>query len=51
VTCSVLGLIFGVGFKIWQHKKEQKEKKLTEMQRADAQLGVQYEQDPYVPKK
>lgn len=23
-ACSVLGLIFGIGFKIWKHKKQQK---------------------------
>jgi hypothetical protein len=30
VTCSVLGLIFGVGFKIWKHRKQQEQQKQTD---------------------
>lgn len=26
VVCSVLGLVFGIGFKIWQHRREEKKK-------------------------
>jgi hypothetical protein len=27
VVCGVLGLIFGIGFKIWKYQKQEKEKK------------------------
>ncbi|KAM7194424.1 hypothetical protein V8F20_007950 [Naviculisporaceae sp. PSN 640] len=27
VVCSVLGLVFGIGFKIWQHRREQAKKR------------------------
>jgi hypothetical protein len=29
-VCSVLGLVFGVGFKIWKHKKKTAEAKADE---------------------
>jgi ABC-type arginine transport system permease subunit len=24
VACSVIGLVFGIGFKIWKHKRKEK---------------------------
>jgi hypothetical protein len=38
VICSVLGLLLGVGFKIWQYRRDEKKKEKHDNEASEAQV-------------